>query len=440
MATWKAENSMLTQVGVEILNKVKAGVGSITVTRVVAGSGRVSASKLFQQTQLSGSTKPMTITQKDVVDNGSEISIYIRNDDFTESFNLNQIGVYVSHSDYNEEVLYHISQCEEVGSDIIPALEETPVTFGYSLFLEHSNSEYITLTVDPSGAFTVLDFENFTKNTAPNNLIAMGSDGNLKDSGRQISEIPNPNLIHNWYFLDPVDQQNGYFATSGTPYYSNTDLNIQVGTLSSATKVTFVNYSYGTVVLNKVTYYIPFSHMTKGYVGGKYSIDRWYCSASFAEWNGSGYRIRHDSSTQGFFVQDIDRFYIADRRTITLSVLLGNNELFTGTATMPADIGSGLSVINLNINSVASFECYRRSDNRLLVQFRLKTGADIIVKAVKLEFGSVQTLAYKDHNNEWVLSEVPSYASQMALCKQYDPVTGAYIGFNYPLVVSATVE
>lgn len=161
MATWKAENSMLTQVGVEILNKVKAGVGSITVTRVVAGSGRVPASKLFQQAQLSGSTKPMTISQKDVMETGSEISIYIRNDDFTESFNLNQIGIYVSHSDYLEEQLYHISQCEEVGYDVIPALDETPVTFGYSLFLEHGNSSSINITVDPQGMIDNQTFNEF---------------------------------------------------------------------------------------------------------------------------------------------------------------------------------------------------------------------------------------------------------------------------------------
>lgn len=161
MATWKAENSMLTQVGVEILNKIKAGVGSITVTRVVAGSGRVPASQLFQQTALSGDIKPMVITQKDVRDSGSEISIYITNEDYTEPFNLNQIGVYVSHPDYLEEQLYHISQCEEVGFDVIPALDETPVTFGYSLFLEHGNSDSINLTVDPQGAVLVKDFEEY---------------------------------------------------------------------------------------------------------------------------------------------------------------------------------------------------------------------------------------------------------------------------------------
>lgn len=439
MATWKAENSTLTQVGVEILNKIKAGVGSITITRIVAGSGRVPASQLTSQTALSGATKPMTILNKEVKSTGSEFSFSISNDNYTEPFSLHQIGVFVSHPDYEGEQLYHISQCEETGYDVIPALEETPVTFGYSLFLEHGNSSSISVTVDPQGSVLIKDFNNFRKDTVANNIVSMGSDGNLKDTGRQYSEIPNPNLLHNWFFLDPVDQQNGYYALKGTSYYSDPSLTTAKGTLPSNMKVTFVNTVYGSVIIDGGTYYVPFSKMSKGYVGGKYSIDRWFSSVSFAEWNASGYRLRQESEN-GFFVQDIDRFYIADKRKVTLSVLLSNGELLTGTGTVPASPTAGVSVVNLSVGTLASFECYRRADNRLIVQFRLSPGADIIIHAVKLEFGSVQTLAYKDSNNKWVLSEVPSYASQMAICKQYDPTTGVYIGFNYPLVATATLE
>lgn len=439
MATWKSENSMLTQVGIEILNKLKAGIGSLTITRVVAGSGRVAPSVLFQQTNLSGVTKPMSVTKQSSKRTGSEISIFISNENINSPFELHQIGIFVSHPDYDGEQLYHISQCESENVDVIPALGDTPVTFGYSIYLEHGNSSSLTLTIDPVGALSILDFDKFKVNTAPTKLIEMGSDGNLKDAGRQSSEIPNPNLIHNWYFLDPVDQQNGYYALKGTTYYSETSLTTAKGNLPSNMKVTFVNTVYGIVTIGNATYYVPFSNMFKGYVGGKYSIDRWFSSVSFAEWNASGYRLRQESEN-GFFVQDIDRFYVADGRKVTLSVLLSNGELLTGTGIVPASPTTGVSVVNLILGTQASFECYRRSDNRFIVQFRLSPGADIIVHAVKLEFGSVQTLAYKDANDKWVLSEVPSYASQMAICKQYDPSTGGYIGFNYSLVAPATLE
>lgn len=161
MATWRADNSMLTYKGVEILNKVKAGIGSITITRVVAGSGRVSESQLSVQTSISGVNKPMVLSQVFARDSGSEISIYITNDDFTESFPLNQIGVFVSHPDYAEEQLYHISQCDADGFDVIPVFNETPVSFGYSLYLEHGSSSSISITVNPQGMITRPEFDEY---------------------------------------------------------------------------------------------------------------------------------------------------------------------------------------------------------------------------------------------------------------------------------------
>ena len=164
MATWRVENSMLTQRGVEILNKLKAGIGSITVTRIVAGSGRVSESQLYPQTSISGVIKEMTISSKNTFASGSEISFYITNTEFTESFDLHQLGVYVTHPDYEGEQLYHISQCDEEDFDTIPAMAETPVTQGYSIFMEHGNSSSIELTVDPQGMISRPEFEKLSNN------------------------------------------------------------------------------------------------------------------------------------------------------------------------------------------------------------------------------------------------------------------------------------
>ena len=180
MAIWKPENSMLTLTGIEILNKVKAGIGKITVTRVVAGSGRVPASQLNYQTSISGSNKTMSINHSTAGDMGSEISVYISNENFTESFDLNQIGVFVTHPDYNEEQLYHISQCEAEGADVIPSLGDTPVTFGYSLFLEHGNANSFNITVDLQGMVSIPRFEELE------------------------SSLVNPNLLDNWFFVNPV--------------------------------------------------------------------------------------------------------------------------------------------------------------------------------------------------------------------------------------------
>lgn len=165
MATWRPENSMLTQRGVEILNKLKAGVGSITVTRIVAGSGRVAESLLYQQTSISGVQKPMIISGKNTTDVGSEITFYIENKDFAEPYDLHQIGIYVTHPDYVGEQLYHISQCDANDYDTIPAISYTPVTQGYSVFMEHGNSSSVNITVDPSGMINTVQFNEFKEST-----------------------------------------------------------------------------------------------------------------------------------------------------------------------------------------------------------------------------------------------------------------------------------
>lgn len=164
MATWRAENSMLTQRGIEILNKVKSGVGLVTITRVVAGSGRVPASTLFTQSEVKGIQKDMIISYKNADDEGSEIGIYITNDDFNDSFPLNQIGIYVVHPDYEGEQLYHISQCEEEGADVIPSYSDNPTTQGYSIYMEHSNESFVEITVNAQGMVSKDEFNSTLSN------------------------------------------------------------------------------------------------------------------------------------------------------------------------------------------------------------------------------------------------------------------------------------
>lgn len=151
MAVWKTENSMYTLAGLEMINLTIGGSSRITFTRVVAGSGRVPASQLMSQTSLSGETIELGISAYSASVDGSEITVYINNSGFTESFTLNQIGVYATSPEFEGERLIHISQCEEEGADEIPAEGETPVSFSYTLYLEHSNSINTSIVIDPNG-------------------------------------------------------------------------------------------------------------------------------------------------------------------------------------------------------------------------------------------------------------------------------------------------
>ena len=193
MATWKSENSLLTAVGEEIFNKIKVGNGSVHITRIVAGSGRVAPSQLLKQVTISGTQKNLSVTNIVTETEGSEISFNISNDDFTEPYVINQIGVFVTHPDYTGEQLYHISQCEEGEADTIPAYVDNPVTIGYTLFLVHSNNGSVTISLDPSGMVRVGDFESFKtevnyKHTELDGSIA-SLEKSLEDTNKDLSDL-----------------------------------------------------------------------------------------------------------------------------------------------------------------------------------------------------------------------------------------------------------
>ena len=344
MATWKSENSLLTLMGVEILNKVKAGIGSITVTRVVAGSGRVAESQLFRQTALSGNTKPMVISSKSIKDDGSEISTYISNADFTQPFNLIQIGIFVSHEDYEGEVLYHISQCEEDGFDVIPALDETPVNFGYNIFLEHGNSSSINITVDPQGAVKVTDFEKFK------------------------NEMVLPNLLDNWYFVNPV----------------KTGANRRL-------------------------------------------VNRWNCVAGSIELTEQGIKINKADSIYGYGSFETQLFNRPDLlgKQITVSVLTTEG-LFSRTGVV-AVRDSDSATVKYNSSNNSCFRVYF-NNNHVYGEFLSYSDNEPVIIAVKAELGSQQTLAHQDLDGNWVLNEIPNFADEVAKCAQYSSTYGNYLG------------
>ena len=205
MATWKSENSLLTLRGVEILNKLNLGQGQIAITRIVAGSGRVAESALYKQTAVSGETIDLVIDAYHTDEVGTELSFHLSNEGFTQPFNLHQIGVYVTHPDYEGEILYHISQCDAEGADLIPAFAGNVLVMTYSLYLVHGNSSSISITIDPLGMVTKEEFENFK--LATNELLvpindrvtaltsAFNSFKNSIQAGKLVSVDANGNLI-----------------------------------------------------------------------------------------------------------------------------------------------------------------------------------------------------------------------------------------------------
>lgn len=155
MATWSPDNVVVTQQGNAVLSKVQAGVGKLTVSKVVCGGGYVSPSALYNQTTVTNIKQTMTIIGVTTDEDGSEIAVALTNVGLAAEYDLYQIGVYVTHPDFAGEVLYMLAQCNTDKPDHIPLPSVTPVSLCYSLYMEHSGTTNIAITVSPEGFLTV---------------------------------------------------------------------------------------------------------------------------------------------------------------------------------------------------------------------------------------------------------------------------------------------
>lgn len=159
MATWNPDNVVLTQKGNEVLSKVQAGVGKLTVSRVVSGGGYVSPAQLYRQTAVTDLKQELTVTKTITDEQGSELALVLSNADLTTEYDLYQLGIYVTHPDFTGEVLYVIAQCNTDKPDHIPLPSVTVATMSYSMYMEHSGTANVEITIDPAGQLTVGDLD-----------------------------------------------------------------------------------------------------------------------------------------------------------------------------------------------------------------------------------------------------------------------------------------
>lgn len=171
-----------------------------------------------------------------------------------------------------------------------------------------------------------------------------------------INAKPNPNLLDNWYFGNPVNQRG---QTS--------------------------------------------------YTGAGYGIDRWRLNGN------NTIAITDDGVKFGYvnnnYVADQPLEYIADG-VYTLSVLFGDNTLKY--ATFEVTNGQGTGETSAYRGWVLRF-----GESKAHIIHIGDDAFEFTVKAVKLELGSQQTLAHQDADGNWVLNEIPDYGEQLARCQRY---------------------
>jgi hypothetical protein len=158
VATWNTGNVVVTARGNEILSKVQLGIGSISLSRVVTGSGRVIESQLYNQTAVTDIKQVMDVISADTTSYGSSLEIQVSNTGLLAEYSLNQIGVYVTHPDYVGEQLYLIAQCDSGTADNISLPTETPTVLSFSIYMEHNGTTAVTIEVIPAGSASVVAF------------------------------------------------------------------------------------------------------------------------------------------------------------------------------------------------------------------------------------------------------------------------------------------
>lgn len=181
-----------------------------------------------------------------------------------------------------------------------------------------------------------------------------------------LDQISNPNLLDNWYFADPVNQR-------GLTEY-----------------------------------------------GEGYTIDRWclYVSGTTTISIENGVVIHEGAG--GYFQQRLERSKMEKLlgQAATLSVLI-DNQLYSATDILGYP-GNKCIVRGLPVGEISLFW----DDVKCEVNFSLTGGAGVL-QAVKLELGTIQTLAHQDASGNWVLNDPPpNKALELAKCQRYQFVIG----------------
>lgn len=186
MATWNSDNIILTKLGEQVLSKVQSGVGKLTVSRIVSGAGHVSHAQLYTQTQITDIKQEMSVVNYTTNEQQSVIRANLTNTGLEEAYDLYQIGIYVMHPDFTDEVLYLIAQCDS--PDHIPLPGDNPVTLSYDLVMAHFGTKEVTINVSEAGNVDITTFNEFIEN--------INTTLNGKANSTDLDEHKNDNTIH----------------------------------------------------------------------------------------------------------------------------------------------------------------------------------------------------------------------------------------------------
>ena len=255
---------------------------------------------------------------------------------------------------------------------------------------------------------------DFTTGGATNVLSA--------EMGKLLAQRPNPNLLDNWYFGNPVDQRHGYIVPNDTAMYTDASCTTTSGNIVSggpyqgyAISDVCVRFSAGDV------FYVKKADCVRGYTSTGYTIDRWKLlgRAHVVTIEAEAITLRKPANTDDFvYAQDFEEATLEFLRgkTATISVMDLNGNVYSKTLLIPAS--GALDSDNLYIGDNWWIDLIVMSNGEFYIRFVSITKAETIlgIQAVKLELGTQQTLAHQDANGNWVLNEIPNYNKELLKC------------------------
>lgn len=176
-----------------------------------------------------------------------------------------------------------------------------------------------------------------------------------------IQAKPNPNLLDNWYFGNPVNQR-------GQTEYS----------------------------------------------GAVMTIDRWRIGSGGTLTIQDGYiTFASSDATLRNLEQALETLEVG-KYTISL---LAENAAGTN---LVVGIGSDFRSVSISTNAKqvvsVTFDVTTKTSGTVYIQ---AGNSPIKLYAAKLELGSQQTMAHQDADGNWVLNEIPDYGEQLARCQRY---------------------
>lgn len=183
----------------------------------------------------------------------------------------------------------------------------------------------------------------------------------LIDSGSPGGASSNQNLIHNWYFVNPINQR------------GQTE-----------------------------------------YTGNGYGIDRWAMASSVASVSTAddGVTLDNTAGTGNSWFQQFIGCDVTDK-IVTISLLLADGTFWSASGVASAENGVRSPLVSISASGVFSGQLYVEKVSVANVNATHKVaistpaGISNTIVAIKLELGDTQTLAHQDDGGTWVLNDPP---------------------------------